>query len=74
MLLTHRIIKRCYTFIVNHFRRYEKVHWRQPGKVEAYPSPYGMITAEDMRDLWTVTLDLKGRNVGATLAVALEGL
>jgi hypothetical protein len=50
-------------------------------KVEAYLSPYGMITAEDMRDLWTVTLDLMGRNVvgprfieGPTLAVALEGL
>ncbi len=40
-------------------------------KVEAYLSPYGMITAKAMRDWWTVTLDLKGRNVGATLAVAL---
>ena len=71
MLLTHRIIKRCYTFIVNHSRRYEKVPRRQPGKVEAYLSPYGMITAKAMRDWWIVNLGLISRNVGATLAVAL---
>src|SRR5260370_12437917 len=33
-------------------------------KIEAYLSPYGMITVEATRDWWTVTLDLKGRNVG----------